>query len=64
MALAAPQFQARRDTAAVRTAAGRAGSVRAGLRLPGLATVLLGCGMALLPWMAVLAGTMPRTAEV
>ncbi|MFJ8164323.1 hypothetical protein ACIRBY_25835 [Streptomyces sp. NPDC096136] len=64
MALAAPQFQARRDTAAVRTAAGRPGSLGAGPRLPRLATVLTGCGMALLPWMAVLARTMPRTAEV
>ncbi|MFF4326295.1 hypothetical protein ACGFY6_12085 [Streptomyces sp. NPDC048387] len=56
MALAAPQFQARRSRpAALRTQGG-------GTRLA--AVVFAGCGMALLPWMAVLALTMPQTAEV
>ncbi|MEU3726804.1 hypothetical protein [Streptomyces sp. NPDC031705] len=52
MALAAPQFQVRSRPAAAR---GRA---------PRLATVLTGAGVALLPWMVVLAGTLPQTAEV
>ncbi|MEU3403199.1 hypothetical protein ABZ766_04485 [Streptomyces sp. NPDC006670] len=64
MALAAPQFQVRRPAAALRTPAGRLRTGWAGRGLPRLATVFTGCGMALLPWMAVLAMTMPRTAEV
>ncbi|MFH7598897.1 hypothetical protein WDV06_27950 [Streptomyces racemochromogenes] len=64
MALAAPQFQARRPAAAGRAPAGRLRSGWTGRRLPRLATVFTGCGVALLPWMVVLAKTMPPTAEV
>ncbi|MFD0379853.1 hypothetical protein [Streptomyces sp. NPDC127112] len=69
MALAAPRFPARHPAVALRTPAGRvrSGRVRsgwAGRRPPRPATVFTGCGLALLPWMVVLAGTMPRTAEV
>ncbi|MEU9715779.1 LPXTG cell wall anchor domain-containing protein [Streptomyces sp. NPDC047976] len=52
MAVIAPQFQARPRSGAVR---GRA---------PRLAAVLTGAGLALLPWMVVLARTLPQTAEV
>ncbi|GAA0623421.1 hypothetical protein [Streptomyces crystallinus] len=34
------------------------------LRRPRLATLLTGAGVALVPWMAVLAQTLPRTVEV
>lgn len=48
MALVAPQFRTR---PAVRTA-------------PRVSTVLTGAGLALVPWMVVLAKTLPQTAEV
>ncbi|MCX5195228.1 hypothetical protein OOK31_15180 [Streptomyces sp. NBC_00249] len=63
MALAAPQFQARRHTVR-RAAGGGTRSARAGRRGPRTATVLTGAGLALLPWMVVLARTLPATAEV
>ncbi|MCX5380078.1 hypothetical protein [Streptomyces sp. NBC_00091] len=63
MALVAPQFQDRRRPVR-RTSAGRLRSAWAGRRTPQLATVLTGAGMALLPWMVVLAKTVPQTAEV
>ncbi|MEV6950387.1 LPXTG cell wall anchor domain-containing protein [Streptomyces sp. NPDC051183] len=50
MSLVAPQYRVRRSPA-----------VR---RLPALATVLTGAGVALVPWMLVLAKTVPQTAEV
>ncbi|WP_251051530.1 MULTISPECIES: hypothetical protein [unclassified Streptomyces] len=60
MALVAPQLHARRSPA---------GGLRLGrpdrrVSRPRLATVLTGAGIALLPWMVVLARTVPQTAEV
>ncbi|MFF5703485.1 hypothetical protein ACFY7H_13395 [Streptomyces sp. NPDC012794] len=52
MALAAPQFRVPR----------RPGGTHG--RAPLLPVVFTGAGVALLPWMAVLAWTLPRTAEV
>ncbi|MFJ5633498.1 hypothetical protein ACIQF5_12665 [Streptomyces goshikiensis] len=60
MALMTPQFQARRsplDGARPGRAARRAA-------LPRPATVLTGAGLALLPWMVVLAKTLPQAAEI
>ncbi|MGP9020941.1 hypothetical protein ACT1U9_21410 [Streptomyces sp. BR1] len=57
MTLVAPQIRTRRTTS-------RTGAGVAGLRLPRLATLLTGAGAALLPWMVVLAGTLPQTTEV
>lgn len=57
MTLVAPQARASRSPRAVVGAVG-------GLRRPRLATVLTGAGLALVPWMVVLARTLPRTTEV
>ncbi|MFD3554682.1 LPXTG cell wall anchor domain-containing protein [Streptomyces goshikiensis] len=54
MALMTPQLQARRSPVDGARRAPR----------PRLATVLTGAGVALLPWMVVLAKTLPQTAEV
>ncbi|MFG2709981.1 hypothetical protein ACGFX2_05380 [Streptomyces goshikiensis] len=54
MALMTPQLQARR---------GPVDGARP-FRAARLATVLTGAGVALLPWMVVLAKTLPQTAEV
>ncbi|MFD9358590.1 hypothetical protein [Streptomyces sp. NPDC060031] len=50
MALVAPQYRVRRSPAV--------------LRVPALATVLTGAGAALVPWMLVLAKTVPQSTEV
>ncbi|MFE2168359.1 hypothetical protein ACFXB3_25370 [Streptomyces sp. NPDC059447] len=55
MTLVAPQFRARQLGA--RPFPGRR-------RAPRLATVLTGAGVALVPWMLVLAKTLPQTTEV
>ncbi|MFD7013051.1 MULTISPECIES: hypothetical protein [unclassified Streptomyces] len=55
MTLVAPQIRTSR------TVAGTWGVLR---RRPRLATVLTGAGVALVPWMVVLAKTMPQTTEV
>lgn len=60
MALVAPQFHARRSPAGS-LLLGSSGRRAARSRL---ATVLTGAGVALLPWMVVLAKTVPQTAEV
>ncbi|MFJ8308056.1 MULTISPECIES: hypothetical protein [unclassified Streptomyces] len=58
MTLVAPQIRTSRVT---RTVAGASGVLR---RRPRLATVLTGAGVALVPWMVVLAKTLPQTTEV
>lgn len=58
MTLVAPQIRTRRNSRAVW---GSWGGVR---RRPRLATVLTGAGVALVPWMVVLAKTLPSTTEV
>ncbi|MFE9570743.1 hypothetical protein ACFYMW_19840 [Streptomyces sp. NPDC006692] len=55
MTLVAPQIRTSR------TVAGTWGVLR---RRPRLATVLTGAGVALVPWMVVLAKTLPQTTEV
>ncbi|MEV7525346.1 hypothetical protein [Streptomyces sp. NPDC091371] len=55
MALVAPQFRTRQLT--TRRFPGRR-------RAPRLATVFTGAGVALVPWMLVLAKTLPQTTEV
>lgn len=55
MALVAPQARAWRTARTPRTRT---------FRTPSTATVLTGAGLVLLPWVVVLAKTMPRTAEV
>ncbi|GHB24434.1 hypothetical protein GCM10010331_08010 [Streptomyces xanthochromogenes] len=57
MTLVAPQIRTSRSPRAV---AGVAGA----LRRPRLATVLTGAGLALVPWMVVLARTLPQTTQV
>ncbi|MGW2812353.1 hypothetical protein [Streptomyces sp. NPDC001415] len=58
MTLVAPQVRTSRTPRTVVGAAGVLG------RRPRLATVLTGAGMALVPWMVVLAKTLPQTTEV
>ncbi|MER5417667.1 hypothetical protein [Streptomyces virginiae] len=55
MALVAPQARAWRTARTPRTRT---------FRTPGTATVLTGAGLVLLPWVVVLAKTMPQTTEV
>ncbi|MFJ6795126.1 hypothetical protein [Streptomyces sp. NPDC091268] len=50
MTLVAPQYRVRRAPAA--------------LRMPALSSVLTGAGMALVPWVLVLAKTVPQSTEV
>ncbi|MFG3285229.1 hypothetical protein [Streptomyces sp. NPDC048111] len=57
MTLLAPQVRVGRTSGA---AAGASGL----LRRPRLATVLTGAGVALVPWMVVLARTLPQTTQV
>ncbi|WP_406084590.1 LPXTG cell wall anchor domain-containing protein [Streptomyces virginiae] len=59
MALVAPQARAWRTSRTPRT-----GTRARTVRTPGTATVLTGAGLVLLPWVVVLAKTMPQTAEV
>ncbi|MET9610258.1 hypothetical protein ABZZ17_35165 [Streptomyces sp. NPDC006512] len=64
MTLVAPRFPAPRFPL-LRNRALRGGSrPRAGRRGPRLSTVLTGAGLALLPWMVVLARTVPQSAQV
>ncbi|MCT9087781.1 hypothetical protein N4G70_02760 [Streptomyces sp. ASQP_92] len=58
MTLVAPQIRTRRNSRAV------AGTWAWARRRPRLATVLTGAGVALVPWMVVLAKTLPATTEV
>ncbi|MFI6682172.1 hypothetical protein [Streptomyces sp. NPDC050485] len=58
MTLVAPQIRTSRMS---RTVSGASGVLR---RRPRLATVLTGAGVALVPWMVVLAKTLPQTTEV
>ncbi|MFF4319060.1 hypothetical protein [Streptomyces sp. NPDC001568] len=63
MALLTPQFPARpQGGTAVRRSATK--SLGADRRTRRLATVFTGAGLALLPWMVVLARTVPQTAQV
>ncbi|MER5774349.1 hypothetical protein ABT144_08670 [Streptomyces sp. NPDC002039] len=61
MALVSPQRVAHRPPTR-RAAAGRLG--RVDVRVPRLSTVLSGAGLALVPWMVVLAKSVPHTTEV
>lgn len=61
MALVSPQRVAHRPPTR-RAAAGRLR--RSDGRVPRLSTVLSGAGLALVPWMVVLAKTVPHTTEV
>ncbi|MFE9400666.1 hypothetical protein ACFYNY_02690 [Streptomyces sp. NPDC006530] len=58
MTLVAPQIRTRRNSRAV------TGTWAWARRRPRLATVLTGAGVALVPWMVVLAKTLPATTEV
>ncbi|MGW6709871.1 hypothetical protein ACWGDE_33975 [Streptomyces sp. NPDC054956] len=64
MALTAPQYRPRtQPLAAARPAAAR-NAAGSRVRAPRMATVLTGAGLALVPWMLVLAKTLPQNAEV
>lgn len=60
MALAAPQYRPRTSPRPAARKTGRS----AGRTPPKMASVLTGAGLALVPWMLVLANTLPQRTEV